>query len=170
MNRRFFLIGSCGAVMLGSTASAELLSRGKFGSRQAYFDRVRKLTEKLSTTDPAAPQIRDIAVTLSAALQDFAFNEAGIRADKALPPLGGLQRIQGNETEIPVPVQSTALGPPRDLGDVPTLWFVERVDQARDRADELVTLIDSQVGLPHDYENAVDDIVSMVDTINRPPQ
>lgn len=170
MDRRLFLLGGCGAVMLGSAASAELLSRGKFGSRQAYFDRVTTLTEKLSATDPAAPQIRDIAVTLSAALQDFAFNEAGIRADKALPPLGGLQRILGDETEIPVPVQSTAIGPPRDLADVPTLWFVERVDQARDRTDELVTLIDSQAGLPHDYESAVGDIVVLVDSINRPPE
>jgi len=175
MNRRLFLSGLFGTALFGTalfgkTASAELLTRGKYGSRQSYFDRVKKLTGKLAATDPASPQLRDIAVTLGAALQDFAFNEAGIREDKALPPIGGLQLITGNETEIPVPVQSTVLGPPRDLDDVPTLWFVDRVNQARDRAEEMVTLIDSQAALPHDYETAVADIVGLVDSINRPPE
>ena len=170
MNRRCFLIGLSCVAGFAAPASAELLSRGKFGSRQSYFDRVVNLTGKLSGTDPASPQIRDIAVTLSAALQDFAFNEAGIREDKALPPIGGLQRIKGDETEIPVPVQSAETGPPRDLDDVPTFWLIERIGKAQDRTDELVTLIDSQAGLPHDFESAISDIAALVESINRPPE
>ena len=170
MNRRLFISGLLAAGLPLQTAKAELLSRGSFGSRNDYFDRVKNLTKELSGTAPDSPQIRDLAVTLSSALQDFAFNEAGIREDKALPPVGGLQHIKGNESEIPVPIRSTKLGAPRDLSDVPSLWFVERVDLARDRTDELVTLIDSQAGLPHDYRSAVEDIALLVDSINRPPE
>lgn len=169
MDRRIFTTGLLATGLPISPVFADLLSRGTFGSRDAYFERVKNLTRELTVTDPSSPQIRDLAVTLSAALQDFAFNEAAIREDKALPPIGGLQRIRGNETEIPVPQRSTELGQPKNLGDVPSLWFVERVDLARDRTDELVTLIDSEAGLPHDYESAVSDIALFVDSINRPP-
>lgn len=169
MNRRLFLTVCASVAMAASPAFPEILSRGKYGSRQAYFDRVQTLVKTLSATDPSSSQLRDLAVTLSAALQDFAFNEASERDEKALPPIGGLQVIQGDETEIPVPVQSTELGPPRDLDEVPTLWFVDRVNQARDRTEELIVLIDSGAGLPHDYASAVADIAVLIDSINRPP-
>ncbi|MEQ9488228.1 MAG: hypothetical protein RIM72_04430 [Alphaproteobacteria bacterium] len=170
MKRRLFLASCVGIALTASPVLAEILSRGKYGSRQAYYDRVLALVETLSRTDPSFSNLRDVAVTLSSALQDFAFNEASIRDDKALPPVGGLQTIQGNETEIPVTAPSSQPGPPRDLEDVPTLWFVDRINQARDRTDELVALIDSQSALPHDYNSAIDDIVMLVDTINRPPE
>ena len=116
-------------------AAAELLTKGGLSSRSDYLVRVESLTEALAkASDPDAPaavpsELRAIAVTLAAALQDLRLNEAAIRGGKALPPV----------SLVPNPAGP---GPVEEVGEVPQDWLLQTTGEARAAVARLVGFFD----------------------------
>lgn len=154
---------------LAPTASAELLSREALGSREAYFERVARLSGQLrADVEADAPReaLRQVAVTLAAALTDLAFSEAGARSGKVGPPEDAALR-PGEET---VREDEAVPGAPVRIAEVPYDWFIERLEGARARARAIVEQLDEEETAAVDVAPSVAAVEILIEEMRRPPR
>ena len=166
--RRFLLLAVGACLALPSGLRAEILTRGSFGDREAYLKRVQGLSGALGAVpriDPAKrAELRAIASTLSAAVQDLLFNEAQARGGKVAPPASGLRAPEstgsgaaGNGDTVP-------------LSEVPNDWLLLKGGAVQDDVADLVALLEDEgeaLSSPA-IEGLVLSITSAVAAIDRP--
>ena len=138
--RSFLLLAGAACLALPSGLHAEILTRGSFGGRQAYLKRVQGLSGALGAidrTDPAKrAELRALASTLSAAVQDLLFNEAQARGGKVAPPASALRAPESTERG------GAGSGDPVPLSAVPDDWLLLKGGAVQDDVADLVALLE----------------------------
>lgn len=140
--RRFLALAGAACLALPSGLHAEILTKGSFGARQAYLKRVQGLSGALgavSRTDPAnRAELRALASTLSAAVQDLLFNEAQARGGKVAPPVSALRAPESSVNA------GTGSGDPVPLSEVPDDWLLLQGGAVQDDVADLVALLEDE--------------------------
>ncbi|RVU39189.1 hypothetical protein EOI86_08050 [Hwanghaeella grinnelliae] len=166
--RRFLLLSGAACLALPSHLRAEILTKGSFGGREAYLKRVQGLSGALGAvprTDPSKrAELRAIATTLSAAVQDLLFNEAQARGGKVAPPASALR--------APDSTGSVAVGngDAVPLSEVPNDWLLLQGGAVQDDVADLVALLEDEgeaLSSPA-IQALVGSITSAVAAIDRP--
>ena len=166
--RSFLLLAGAACLALPSDLHAEILTRGSFGGREAYLKRVQGLSGALGAvprTDPAKrAELRALASTLSAAVQDLLFNEAQARGGKVAPPASALRAPEKTEGG------ATGSGDAVPLSEVPDDWLLLKGGAVQDDVADLVALLEDEgeaLSSPAIAE-LVGSITSAVAAIDRP--
>jgi len=166
--RSFLLLAGAACMALPSGLHAEILTRGSFGGRDAYLKRVQGLSGALGAvprTDPAKrAELRALASTLSAAVQDLLFNEAQARGGKVAPPASALRAPEKTEGG------ATGSGDAVPLSEVPDDWLLLKGGAVQDDVADLVALLEDEgeaLSSPAIAE-LVGSITSAVAAIDRP--
>jgi len=140
--RSFLLLAGAACLALPSGLHAEILTRGSFGGREAYLKRVQGLSGALGAvprTDPAKrAELRALASTLSAAVQDLLFNEAQARGGKVAPPASALRAPEKTEGG------ATGSGDAVPLSEVPDDWLLLKGGAVQDDVADLVALLEDE--------------------------
>lgn len=169
LSRRMFLaLAAIGCLSLSATVQAEILTKGSFGSREAYLKRVQDLSGVLialpRSDERNRAEMRAIASTLSAAVKDMLFNEAQARGGKVAPPASALQ----------VPPGPSKPGEAGDetvpIAKIPDDWLLLKGGQVQDDAADLLALLEDE-GEPVSsaaIDGLVNAITLAVSELNRP--
>lgn len=170
ISRRCFLVlAGAASIAQSGPVRGEILTKGSFGGRDAYLKRVQELAAALSAlprTDPGRrAELRAIATTLSAAVQDLLFNEAQARTGKVAAPASLLRAPATNSNA------SLAGEEAVPLSKVPDDWLLLQGGAVRDEATDLAALLEDE-GEPlasPTIERLVAAIARSVSALDRPP-
>lgn len=133
--------GLAWACTLPAPALAEILTKGSFGSREAYLKRVQTLAAKLDTMprgEEKRAEMRALAATLSSAVKDMLFNEAQSRKGKVAPPGAAPAPVGATDRA------NTASGPSVPLSDVPDDWLLQQGGRIQQDLSDLQALLEDK--------------------------
>lgn len=139
--RRVIVLAGAACFSMSVPAGAEILTRGSFGGRDKYLERIRSLSTVLAelprSDEGNRAEMRAVASTLSAAVKDMLFNEAQAREGKVAPP--GLA-LPGSDAAPP----PASEGAPVPIRDVPDDWLLRKGGDIQAGVADLLALLEDQ--------------------------